>query len=76
MEGIFEVFDEYESDVNGLRTRGSLRQVTREGFFPGSRPPFGYRAERVKLSAKVKRRQLVPHPDEPEIAAARSGRWT
>jgi len=36
IEGIFECIDQYESEVNGMRTIAAMREAVRQGFFPGS----------------------------------------
>jgi len=59
VEAFFEGIDEYESSVNGMRTSAALRESARQGFFPSSRPPFGYRVEKVEVRPGVKRSKLV-----------------
>ena len=59
MEGMFEVVDQYESEMTGLRAAAGMRERARQGYFPGSRAPFGFRVERVKLDAKNRRNRLV-----------------
>ena len=61
-EGMFELFDQYESEINGMRTAAGLREAARQGFFPSPHPPFGFRRERV--GGALKRHKLVPHLDE------------
>lgn len=68
MEGVLEVFDEYESEVNGLRTSSCMRQVARSGYWPGSHPPYGFRIRPVRLESGVTRRLLEHDPVESERA--------
>jgi DNA invertase Pin-like site-specific DNA recombinase len=39
---IFSLFDEYQSKENGKHTLRAMQENARQGFFNGSRPPFGY----------------------------------
>jgi DNA invertase Pin-like site-specific DNA recombinase len=56
---IFSVFDEYQSNENGKHTLRAMRENARQGFFNGSRPPFGYRAVEVQLPGnKGRKKQL------------------
>lgn len=58
-ESIFEALDEYESSVNGERTRLALREAARQGFFPTSRAPFGYQRRKEEIRPGVSRAKLV-----------------
>jgi site-specific DNA recombinase len=42
VEGIFELIDEYESNINGFHTLRAMKENARQGFFNGSRPKFGF----------------------------------
>lgn len=42
VEGIFELIDQYESDMNGFHTLRAMKQNARDGYFNGSRPKFGF----------------------------------
>ena len=67
---IFSVFDEYQSKENGKHTLRAMRENARQGFFNGSRPPFGYRAVEVQLPGnKGKKKQLAL--DESEAVVVR-----
>ncbi len=59
IEGVFECIDQYESEMNGMRTAAAMRESVRQGYFPGAAPPFGYRVERVTLRPGVERGVLV-----------------
>lgn len=64
---ILSGFDEYQSMENGKNVRKSMIENARQGFFNGSRPPYGYLA--VKTDVKGRnglKRKLEPHADEAE----------
>jgi site-specific DNA recombinase len=42
MEGIFELIDQYESDINGFHTLRAMKENARQGYFNGSKPKFGF----------------------------------
>jgi DNA invertase Pin-like site-specific DNA recombinase len=65
IEGIFELIDQYESEVNGMRTAAAMRENARQGYFNGSRPPFGFRVEKSTIGGR-ERGRLVPFVDEVE----------
>lgn len=67
IEGIFECIDQYESEINGMRTVAAMREAVRQGFFPGSAPPYGFRITKVEIRTGVLRSVLVPDEDEAEI---------
>lgn len=52
-EGMFELVDQLESEMNGARTRAAMVENARQGNFNGSRPPFGYRIEKTDTSRKL-----------------------
>ena len=56
--------------VDGATIRGtSFDEAVRQGFYPGSRPPFGYRKVELELRPGVMRHALLP--DESEAALVR-----
>jgi len=65
-EGMFELIDQLESETNGVRTRAGMAENARQGYFNGSRPPFGFRVEKVATSAGPKNK-LVIEPTEAEL---------
>jgi site-specific DNA recombinase len=67
VEGLFECIDQYESEINGARTSSALREALRQGFFPGSRAPFGYTTSPVEVGPGAMRRRLVPCEDEASV---------
>jgi site-specific DNA recombinase len=66
MEGLFECIDQYESELNGLRTSAAMREAVRQGFYPGARPPYGYRSVPVEVRPDVVRHRLENEPSEAE----------
>ena len=60
-ERVYEAFDEYESDVNGVRTRSGMLENALKGFLNGSHAPYGFRAAPVNDGANVRRKpEVVP----------------
>jgi DNA invertase Pin-like site-specific DNA recombinase len=64
MEGLFECIDQYESEINGLRTSAALREAVRQGYYPAGQTPFGFRKAAVELRPGVTRYRLEPDPVE------------
>jgi DNA invertase Pin-like site-specific DNA recombinase len=67
MEGFFECIDQYESEINGLRASAAMAEAVRQGYFPGSRPPFGFRTRAVTVRESIVRHVLEPDESEAEI---------
>jgi DNA invertase Pin-like site-specific DNA recombinase len=67
IEGIFECIDQYESELNGLRTTAALREIIRQGFFPGGSTPYGFMTNEVEIRKGVFRQVLVPNEQEARI---------
>ena len=68
---IFSIFDEYQSKENGKHTLRAMKENARQGFFNGSRPPFGYKtveSEAISHKGKKKKRLAI---DEQEAAIVR-----
>ena len=42
VEGIFELMDQYESEINGFHTLRAMKENARQGFYNGSTPKFGF----------------------------------
>jgi len=42
IEGIFELIDQYESDINSFHTLRAMKENARQGYYNGSRPKFGF----------------------------------
>ena len=49
---IFSVFDEYQSKENGKHTLRAMKENARQGFFNGSKPPYGYRTVETELKGR------------------------
>ena len=47
VEGIFELIDQYESEMNGFHTLRALKENARKGYFNGSNPRYGFMAVRI-----------------------------
>jgi DNA invertase Pin-like site-specific DNA recombinase len=58
-EGVFELIDQLESETNGVRTRAGMSENARQGFFNGSKAPFGFRVEKVATAAGSKNKLVV-----------------
>lgn len=69
IEGIFECIDQYESEVNGMRTSAAMREAVRQGYFPGAGTPFGFATKKIEIRPNVFRSMLVR--DENEAAVVR-----
>lgn len=62
-------FDEYQSRENAKHTLRAMLENARQGFWNGSRPPFGYRTEVVEKRGTKAKKMLVA--DELEAAIVR-----
>lgn len=68
MEGFFECIDQYESELNGLRTAAAMREAIRQGFYPGGLTPYGFCKVPAEAHAgKKPRYHLAVQPDEAAI---------
>ena len=67
---IFSMFDEYQSKENAKHTLRAMKENARQGYFNGSRPPFGYRTQELDLpAAKGRKKRLAI--DEAEAVTVR-----
>ena len=64
VEGLFELVDQYESDVNGMRTSAAMRKNAELGFHNGSKAPYGFYAQPIEVRPGQTKRRLVPNPEE------------
>ncbi|MCP4604136.1 MAG: recombinase family protein [Proteobacteria bacterium] len=64
IEGIFECIDQYESELNGMRTSAAMREAVRQGYFPGSSPPYGFGITKVEVKPGLFRSVLTVAEDE------------
>ena len=67
IEGVFELIDEYESAVNGMRTTAAMRENAKQGFLNGSKTPYGFNAEKIEVRPDVFKRKLTPNLDEANL---------
>lgn len=67
IEGIFELQDQYESDINAFHTLRGMVENARRGYFNGSTPPFGYCAKGVLDGRGNKKTKLAPDEGESKI---------
>jgi site-specific DNA recombinase len=57
MRQVISLFDEYQSKENAKHVLRSMKENARQGFWNGSKPPFGYRTvEAERRGAKIKKR--------------------
>lgn len=57
MRQVISLFDEYQSKENAKHVLRSMKENARQGFWNGSKPPFGYRTIEVeKRGARIKKR--------------------
>lgn len=69
MRRIINTFDEYSSKENSKHTSRAMRENARQGFFNGSRPPYGYDSitTDVQGSRGRKKKKLAINQDESVI---------
>jgi DNA invertase Pin-like site-specific DNA recombinase len=60
MRKVIALFDEYQSKENAKHTLRAMKENARQGFWNGSRPPFGYSAVEVeRRGARIKKKLAV-----------------
>ncbi len=65
---IFSLFDEYQSKENGKHTLRAMKENARQGYFNGSRAPYGFRAVELDIKGnKGKKKRLEVDPAEAAI---------
>jgi site-specific DNA recombinase len=62
MRQIMTLFDEYQSKENGKHTLRAMRENARQGFWNGSRPPFGYRVVAAEQRGQRTKKKLDIDP--------------
>ena len=67
IEGIFELQDQYESDINAFHTLRGMKENAGRGYFNGSTPPFGYKVEKAEDVRGNIKSKLVPDEDEAAV---------
>ncbi len=71
MRRIICMFDEHQSKENSKHTSRAMKENARQGYFNGSRAPFGYRAEEADISGARGRKKKKLVIDESEAAVVR-----
>ena len=68
---MFALFDEYQSKENAKHTLRAMKENARQGFWNGSRPPFGYRTVATEHTAAKGGQKKRLEIDEAEAALVR-----
>jgi site-specific DNA recombinase len=71
MRRIINLFDEHQSKENSKHTSRAMKENARQGFFNGSRPPFGYQAITTDISGSRGRKKKKLVIDEAEAGIVR-----
>ena len=71
MRRIINLFDEHQSKENSKHTSRAMKENARQGFFNGSRPPFGYKATATDISGSHGRKKKRLEIDEAEAGIVR-----
>ena len=66
-EQIFEAMDQYESEVNAVRTTAAMAENARQGFFNGAKAPFGFAIEKIATNNGTTKNKLVPNAMEADV---------
>jgi len=64
---LMSIFDEYQSRENAKHVIRAMKENARQGYWNGSRPPFGYKAVAVETRSDAVKKRLVIEPVEAEI---------
>ena len=69
MRRIINLFDEHQSRENAKHTSRAMKENARQGYFNGSRAPFGYQAIATDVSGSRgrKKKKLAIHEAEADI---------
>ena len=66
MRQVISLFDEYQSKENAKHVLRSMKENARQGFWNGSKPPFGYRTIEVERRGTKIKKRLEIDPVEAE----------
>jgi site-specific DNA recombinase len=66
MRQIMALFDEYQSKENAKHTLRAMRENARQGYWNGSRPPYGYRIVAAEQRGARTKKKLEPDPMQVE----------
>lgn len=65
---IFSLFDEYQSKENSKHTLRAMKENARQGYFNGSRTPYGFKAVELDIKGnKGKKKRLEVDPNEASL---------
>ncbi len=67
MRQVIALFDEYQSKENAKHVLRSMKENARQGFWNGSRPPYGYAAVEVEKRGNRVKKQLQIDLVEAEV---------
>ena len=62
MRQIMALFDEYQSKENAKHTLRAMRENARQGYWNGSRPPYGYRIVAAETRGQRTKKKIEPDP--------------
>ncbi|RUV94430.1 recombinase family protein [Mesorhizobium sp. M5C.F.Ca.IN.020.14.1.1] len=62
MRQIMALFDEYQSKENAKHTLRAMRENARQGYWNGSRPPFGYKIVAADVRGARTKKKIEPDP--------------
>lgn len=71
MRRIINTFDEYNSKENSKHTSRAMKENARQGFFNGSKPPFGYIAASTETDGSHGRKKKKLQINEAEAGIVR-----
>lgn len=71
MRRIINTFDEYNSKENSKHTSRAMKENARQGFFNGSKPPFGYIAASTETDGSHGRKKKKLEINEAEAGIVR-----
>jgi site-specific DNA recombinase len=64
---LMSIFDEYQSRENAKHVIRAMKENARQGYWNGSRAPFGYKAVAVETRADAVKKRLAIEPAEAEV---------
>ena len=64
---ILNLFDEYQSKETAKHVLRAMKENTRQGFWNGAQPPYGYKAVAVDVRSDVIKKRLAIEPTEAEV---------
>lgn len=64
---VFALFDEYQSKENAKHTLRAMQENARQGFWNGSKPPYGYCVVNAEQRGAKTKKRLAIDPVEAEV---------